>query len=77
MTLHVCVQCDQKRELKFVTVLIPTVFGDLEFSGEICDGCKSTMDYVEYCHIELYEILMKKINSRMKIVSNKLKRNLK
>jgi len=77
MTLHVCVQCNQKRELHFVTIVIPTVFGEMEYQGDICDGCKSSMDYIEYCHIELYELLMKKLSNRMKIVSNKLKRNLK
>ena len=77
MTLEICEQCSQKRELHFATCIIPTVFGDMEFEGNICDGCKSSLDYILYCHIELYELLMKKLSNRMKIVSNKLKRNLK
>ncbi|MHA7647338.1 hypothetical protein [Nitrosopumilus sp. S4] len=77
MPLDVCDQCSQKRELHFVTCVIPTVFGEMEYEGTICDGCKSSLDYVQYCHIELYEELMKKLSNRMKIVSNKLKRNLR
>jgi hypothetical protein len=77
MTFGICDQCSQKRELHLFTCTIPIIFGDLEFEGNICDGCKSGMDYVLYCHIELYELLMKKLSNRMKIVSNKLKRNLK
>ena len=77
MTLEMCEQCSQKRELHFVNCVIPTVFGDLEFNANICNGCKSSLDYILYCHIELYELLMKKLSNRMKIVSNKLKRNLK
>ena len=66
-----------EEKLNDVAYIIETVFGDLGYSGVVCNSCKSAIEYCVIMYNNTTDSVSKKLNSRANQLRNSLKRNLK
>ena len=72
-----CENCEQIVEANYVSLVAPTLFGDIGFEGTICLQCKSLIEYSIYQYSELFERLTKEMNHRAMKLNLKIKREMK
>ena len=72
-----CDNCNQIVETEYVSLVAPTMFGDIDFEGRICLQCKSLIEYSIYQYSELFERLTKEMNHRAMKLNLKIKKEMK
>ena len=66
-----CDNCSQIIETEYVELIIPTIFGECGYCGNLCVACKSGLEYCAVCYLEVFDKLNVVLKNRAMQLKNK------
>ena len=67
-----CDNCNQVGiETKFVELIIPTQFGEIEFCATLCNSCQSAVECCAFHYFEMFDRLGIMLKNRAMQLKNK------
>lgn len=77
MTAKSCENCSQIIETEYIEMIVPTLFGEVGYCGNLCSACKSALEFCAFYYDEVFDKLNVELANRAMQLKNKTRFSLK